>query len=413
MTPSHKKKMGQWVDSLTLWVGCNDSSSLLVHLNVLLYALCFWIQQPILGYLSTELGANPVMFGSLDTLVSVLSLVGGGWMGSLTDTKGAKFSIMVCQLGSLVMYLIMSCSTSFELLVLSRLPAIVQHTMLCSQAALSKLSDPEKRSIAIGRLSLSYGIGMVVGSPVGGYASQVLGYRGVAGLSALLSFVIVVVDILFLPDFSPTNTAPTTVVGMRERFQTFFKVIKQPKVAAVLLMIFPVTIGVSSFRSMFSLVGKSQFGMESKDMGVYIACAALCGLLANVFVVSIMSKRFGNMASLSSACLLLAICYSALSFVTSYPLLIAWTLPSTIASTLLYTLSSSLMSLAVPEDSVGTAISLSHASRSFAGIVSPLIGGTIYEYFGFLGLGYTVATCSLTSFVAIQLRYKSLEMKTD
>jgi hypothetical protein len=42
----------------------------LVHVNIMLYAFTFWLTRPVLPYLSTELGASPVVFGQFQTFFS-------------------------------------------------------------------------------------------------------------------------------------------------------------------------------------------------------------------------------------------------------------------------------------------------------------------------------------------------------
>jgi len=102
----------------------NGTVAALIHWNVLMYALCFWIQQPVLSYLSKELGATALMFGSLETAVSILSLAGGSFVGQLADHKGAKAAIITSHMGSLIMYILMSSAITFEILLASRFAAL-------------------------------------------------------------------------------------------------------------------------------------------------------------------------------------------------------------------------------------------------------------------------------------------------
>merc|ERR1711990_732922 len=45
---------------------------ILVHLNIVVYAAAFWMQQPVLPFLSKELGADEVTFGQLSSTISLL-----------------------------------------------------------------------------------------------------------------------------------------------------------------------------------------------------------------------------------------------------------------------------------------------------------------------------------------------------
>jgi len=76
----------------------------LVHLNIVVYAAAYWLQQPVLPFLSRELGADAQTFGNLQAAVSALAVIGCPAMGRLTDTHGPKVSIIVAQVAGLAMY---------------------------------------------------------------------------------------------------------------------------------------------------------------------------------------------------------------------------------------------------------------------------------------------------------------------
>jgi len=272
--------------------------------------------------------------------------------------------------------------------------------MLSCQTGISKLSSTENRATAIGRLSLSYSSGMVIGSTVGGYLSNYVGYRGTAGVSAILTILVILCNFIFLPNLE-NQSKITRDKKQKNGFSEFLGVLFTPRIFSLIIMIMPVTVGMSAYRSMFSLAAANRFTMKSQDLGFYLSVTALFGLFSNIFVVSFVTRRLRDVTIILLSCVALVFSYVSLPVVSSYYELLVWTAPTTIATTLLYTLSSSTMSLVASEQNTGAAISLSHGSRSFAGIVSPLIGGFLFDSFGFLGLAYFVAFCCCLSFVLV------------
>ena len=83
------------------------------------------------------------------------------------------------------------------------------------------------------------------------------------------------------------------------------------------------------------------------------------------------------------------------------------------ASTLLYTLGSSALSMSVDTESAGTAIAMSHASRSLCGIIAPIIGGFVYGQYKMLGLGlfaaFTAGTAAVFVLVAAKPTFSQLD----
>ncbi len=394
------------------------SAFLLVHVNIFLYALSFWIQQPVLPYLSKELGADAVTFGKLSSAMSVLALMGGGALGRLTDRKGAKISLITSHLGSLFMYTLMGWSQNLTWLFASRFGALLQHAMLCAQAALTDLVPEDKRSVAMGRLSLSYAVGMVLGSPLGGLLATEIGYLGAARVAAALTLVCVIADVVFLPNFSPKQKQqqteePKEKPSLFSEVFAFVRIIKQPPVYSLLGFLFPISLGIGCLRSMFPLAGKEVFGIESSDLGFYISYCAFIGLLTNVVCIGPIVKRLGEVQAVIFAAVLNVLCSSMYIAAGTYTQLLVVSIPSTVSSTILYTLSGSLMSLAVDASEAGTAISLSHATRSLVGIVSPLVGGYLFEAFEFSGLcvacmlGGTLSAIIGHFFLSVNLNTKS------
>merc|ERR1711936_962662 len=124
----------------------------ITHLNVFLYATCFWIQSGTLPYLPKTLGADPVIFGHLQTVFSVLQLLGGPIYGRIGDLYGERTALLIAFI-----------SYSLPVLFLSRVPSVFLHVMQGSQMIITGTSSETDRATALARLGFSYGVGMVVG----------------------------------------------------------------------------------------------------------------------------------------------------------------------------------------------------------------------------------------------------------
>jgi len=394
---------------------------LLVHLSIFTYSLAFWIQRPVLSYLSNELGGDAVDFGTLESVLSMLALVGGPVMGRLTDEYGAKNTIIASHIGSFIMYLLMGIASNYTILALSRLPALLQHAMLCSQAAIADLTVEKNRSTAMGRLSLSYAGGMVIGSFIGGEIGSTLGYQSAALVAAAVTAATIAAIVIFMPHFGTTapsmssketkqakKTEASTLSAL-DQIKTFWSVAKTPRVRNLLFMLLPMSIGIGGFRSMLPLAAEKVFGLVPSSMGKYISFAAFVGLLTNVFIISPVTKSLGEANAVALSALVQLIGYSLMSMVSSYEGLMVLTVPMTASSTLLYTLSSSLMSLAVERNNTATAIAMSHGLRSFVGIVSPILGGYLYDTYEFSGVTQVAAILAGVTLVVTQtIAFQSL-----
>ena len=64
---------------------------------------------------------------------------------------------------------------------------------------MTDVSNSQERADALGKLGVSYGVGMVVGPTVGGYVTTLYSEQFAAGVAALLCVATMVIILLFVP----------------------------------------------------------------------------------------------------------------------------------------------------------------------------------------------------------------------
>jgi len=391
------------------FLGAKDEKAIiplvLVHINLIIYALAFWMQQPVLPFLSKELGADQQTFGYLTSAVGACALVGGPFFGRIVDERGAKTGLILAQFGSLLMYTLMSVSYTLPILFLSRIPAVVQHCMLCSQAAVALLSTQENRAVALGRLSLSYAAGMTVGAPLGGTLTKWYDGRFAAFLAALVTLAVFVANILFLPSSlndvkqeTVSKKATDESTGVLGRAKVIYKVAVSPNVRVIAIFSLLFSLALTCGNTLFNMASNDHFGMNPQEVGFYMAYASGLALLGNIFTVGAVIKKFGDtLKTLTGVAFFCSITYVMLSGCSTITMLAIVSIPKTQATSVLYTLMGSVMSKAGSEEEAGTRISLSHALRSACGIIAPIITGFLYQRIGYHGPALFSAAAAATA----------------
>ncbi|CAM9474642.1 unnamed protein product [Bubo scandiacus] len=144
---------------------------LVAYLIVTLELTFLFMQMGVMPYLAKSLSLDSVGFGYLQTTFGVLQLVGGPIFGRFADQFGTRAALILsCASGS-AFFLLMSISTSIPLLFLSRLPAVFMHGLPGAQKVITDLTNPSQRADALGKLGLCFGIGIIIGSALGGVLS--------------------------------------------------------------------------------------------------------------------------------------------------------------------------------------------------------------------------------------------------
>ncbi|KAG2497368.1 hypothetical protein HYH03_004526 [Edaphochlamys debaryana] len=159
---------------------------------------------PVLPYLVDHLGAKgSAQYGRLQTLFSTVQFVGGLISGPLMDRYGGRWLLAVSFAASTLVYLMTASATSLWMLYASRLPTVMQHSVLAARAIVTQLSSDEDRARVLGYVAVSYSVGFTVGPAIGGRLSAVsLQFSAwVATAGSALSLI----SVLFMPDLPLPN----------------------------------------------------------------------------------------------------------------------------------------------------------------------------------------------------------------
>lgn len=282
------------------------------HVNLLVYAAAFWMAFPLIPFLARELGADDVELGYLTTFYSTLQLVGGPVVGRIGDRFGPRSALILTQLGSVVSYAFLAVAASLPGLFASRFWGVIQHAMQAAQALVALHSSHKDRAAALGRLSLSYGMGMVIGGPIGGKLAslEAVGSTGVALLSSALCAATIPLTLTFIRNDSSyaapevpagdgeadahqaRSTRETTTVGLG--LSRLVNVLRVPGVAPLILFNVILGFGVSVFRSSISHFAAEPFNLQPKDMGMLHAFAGLINIFSNTILVPMLLLYIGE-----------------------------------------------------------------------------------------------------------------------
>jgi len=79
--------------------------------------------------LSRNLGADPSVFGQLQTVSAVAQLLGGPIYGRLGDVMGERIPLLLAFASAFLSYFLMGIADNLSVLFLSRLPSVLMHVM--------------------------------------------------------------------------------------------------------------------------------------------------------------------------------------------------------------------------------------------------------------------------------------------
>ncbi|KAH9153938.1 hypothetical protein AeRB84_003893 [Aphanomyces euteiches] len=259
------------------------------------------------------------------------------------------------------------------------------HAMHAAQAAMAVLASEDMRATAMGRLSLSYGVGMVLGSYAGGAISAATSNQTSAIVAALLSFSVLPINWFTLRSDAPSSKSNQAIE-------------KAPS-SIDLYKICPSTVG-------FGVVSASQYVFRGpaprpKDIGLVMSVGGVVSIVANGVLLQFFLSRWSERSVIFGSSVVIALSFVLYAHLPigegALAVLMALTVPLMGASAIANTVLSSQMSKGAKNEDRATAIGLSHASRSACGLVAPTLGAIVLQDYGFQALGYTCAIATVIS----------------
>jgi MFS family permease len=166
----------------------------LCYANLAVYSMCFWIQVNVLPFLIKEYGGGMKEFATVSTAFSVIQTIGSLYFGRIADKYGFKVALYIATVASAISYFCLGQATSLPLIVASKFPCVAQHAYQGSQVVIARSTSKVSRPIAMARLNIAYGIGMIVGPKVGGIVQEAMkehATANVAGVFSVLSLLLI------------------------------------------------------------------------------------------------------------------------------------------------------------------------------------------------------------------------------
>jgi len=267
-----------------------------------------------------------------------------------------------------------------------------------SQMVITDVSRSENRAAALGRVGISYGLGMIVGPFLGGLITAAASEELAAATAAAGSILSAVLVLIFIP----SNTKQLQVVENKTEskektgddssvlsVKKIFKILKIPKVAYLLAVKCICGIPFGIFQSMFSIVAMEYFKLGPKENGIVLSYVGVLSIAVQGIGVGILSKRFKDAVLVNLSIVLIAVAYLMMIGVTNIYTFCIALIPLVTGGSILQVIITSCITKIVPGHDTGAAIGLSMATHSLIRSISPTIGGYLFSYFGFVIFGIT------------------------
>ncbi|NXI58878.1 S22AI protein, partial [Chloroceryle aenea] len=375
---------------------------LVAYLIATLELTFLFMQMGAMPYLAKSLGLDSVGFGYLQTTFGVLQLVGGPIFGRFADQFGTRAALILsCASGS-AFFLLMSISTSIPLLFLSRLPAVFMHGLPGAQKVITDLTTPSQRADALGKLGLCFGIGIIIGSALGGVLSTKFGifvptYVGLVGnlINTMIAMVWIPLQDKAKSGHHVAEHKSGSVFSIRE----ILRLMKFPGVMEVFVIKVFAGLPIGLFLIMFSIISMDFFGLEAVESGYLMSYFGVLQMVIQGLIIGKLTNHCTERTLLRLSIFVFAgvgVGMALMRTVWHYCIVVV---PMVFAFSMLGTITDSIITKAVPSSDTGTMLGICASVQPLTRTVGPTVGGFLYKQFGVSSFGYLQLIVNIGLFI--------------
>jgi len=355
---------------------------LAVFFTVLFDMLSFGTVIPDVQLRAETLGARGVMAGLVLATFSIAQLVCAPLLGRWSDIAGRRKVLMVTCTLAAVSSVVYGFAHSLPTMFVSRaLLGVAGANLGVAYAYVSDVTKPEDRAGAMGRLGMAFGIGFMIGPPLGSLMIRV--GKGDPFLLGMTSAAFALVNLAFvafhLQDAPPKDSEPTAFHG-KGPVGKLLMALQTPGLGFLLVLFLIANFAFSNLESTYFRLAHDVFHIDQlQTSGVLVLVGATAAVFQGAMIPKLV-RRYGEVPLLRLGYLIQA---PALALVPFAPVWIPQLLGAMglgIGSGLSGPNLSSLISRAAPAAIVGGIFGVTQSLGAVARITGPLVGNTLYEF---------------------------------
>jgi multidrug resistance protein len=386
-----------------------------LFLTVFIDLMGFGVVVPILAFVSKEYGASGMTLGLILGSFSLMQFLFSPLWGRLSDRFGRRPVLMISLFGNVLGFSCFALASNVAMLFATRIiSGIASASIPAAQAYIADTADEENRAKEMGRISMAFGLGLVLGPPFGGLLSTLATDMSLrpnvlpGAAAATLSAIALLMAIFALPEsLSAKSTAHAKGWSIfdNESWRMLFRA-RDLRLSGLALAVLMCTL--ASLAPILVLVGRDQYALTAREVGLLMGLMGVVVVALQLGLTHRLSKRFGDLvaALIGAGSLIAGLLLVPLS-ATRAPLIAATCLMG-IAQGLCHPTLSAYISKVAPPAHRGGILGVSSSMTALARVMGPAIAGFAYDLFRTGGaVGSQVVIVIVGMMLLLQLRRAS------
>jgi multidrug resistance protein len=356
----------------------------LIFLTVFIDLLGFGILIPILpSFAVKELGVDETAVGIAIAIYSFVQFIFNPILGRLSDKHGRKPVIVMCLLINALGYVIFAFTSSYLILLVSRIVAGVGGSSIAvAQAYIADVTTKEDRSKGMGLIGSAFGLGFVFGPLIGGFLSK-LGYMETGLGAASFSFIAFIVTMILLPESLPDRSGFIQTKRKILNTDAILKAFKNPNLAILISLFFILTFSFANLYGTFALLGLQFYGFTDLQNGYMFGIIGFSSAIVQGGLIGPITKFLGKKKILIIGSALIMITLAIIPYAGNFLWLAVDGIFLSLGMGMLQPTLLSLISEVASKAEQGITLGVNQSLSALARMAGPLWGGFAFEFLGY------------------------------
>jgi DHA1 family tetracycline resistance protein-like MFS transporter len=352
-----------------------------IFTTVLVDLIGFGMVIPLISIYGRHFGASGWSLALLGATYSLMQFLFSPYWGNLSDRIGRRPVLLISLAGSTLSYIVFGLADSVWLLIGSRMVGgIFAANVGAAQAYIADVTKPEERARGMGLIGAAFGIGFMLGPPMGGILVKHWGISApglvaatICGLNWILAY-FRLKESLPLSQRIRARARTLSPINM----DTLRKAWAHPLLGALVLTYFGFIFAFSNMEQTFSLLFQQRFGFTTMDAGYYtgwlLMFSSFIGAVIQGGLIKRLTLRFGEARLLTTGLAIYGVTLAFFGFGPTFGSFFALMALLSLSSALINPSLSSLLSKSTPGNEQGAMLGLNQSFGSLARALGPFWG---------------------------------------
>ncbi|MDX1702557.1 MAG: MFS transporter [Melioribacteraceae bacterium] len=388
----------------------NKASLTVIFITVFIDLLGFGLLIPILPtFASKELNISDFEIGVIVASFSFMQFIFNPIIGSYSDRVGRRPVILITLLITSLSYIIFSFSTSFLILLFSRmLGGFGGSNIAVAQAYIADITPENERTKGMGLIGAAFGLGFVFGPMMGGILAE-YGYEVVGYAAALFSFIAFIFASILLKESMIKKQNRKSLNLNVFNPSVYIALVNEKRLAFQILIYFVIIFSMANIYGTFALLAYHVYDFSDKQIGYLFSIIGIVGAIVQGGLLRQLSEYIKDEKLVLIGIFFMMIGLTGLPYGINFAGVAIIGGFLAIGSGILQPTILGLVSKEAKKENQGSILGLNQSLASLARVLGPLWGGIAYEYIGYQ---FPFLTGGLFTFFALLFSFYFLNSKS-